>query len=51
MEPKRIALAHATAEKQEVEAKLAILQSGLKELMDRLDKLDAGNNLNLIKQN
>jgi len=50
VEPKRIALAQATAEKQEVEAKLAILQSGLKELMDRLAKLDAGKNLNLISR-
>jgi dynein heavy chain len=41
VEPKRIALAAASAELKEVEGKLSILQSGLKELMDRLAKLDA----------
>ena len=40
VEPKRIALASASAELKEVEGKLSILQSGLKELMDRLAKLD-----------
>jgi dynein heavy chain len=41
VEPKRKALAAATAELKEVEAKLEVLQTGLKELMDKLAKLDA----------
>ena len=41
VEPKRIALAGAMSELKEVESKLGILQAQLKDVTDRLDKLES----------
>ena len=51
VEPKRVALKQATAELNEVQGKLEVLQAGLKELMDRLAKLDADFNASVDKKN